>query len=104
MARHWLDLARYAESNGYERDGAKPNAWRYRDYVIEAFNEDKPYNRFIRSRSRATNSRRSGYLASIPPKLWNRSFVATGFYRLHIGTMNRTAPSRRNTTIWTTSW
>jgi hypothetical protein len=46
-ARHWLDVARYAESNGYERDGAKPNAWRYRDYVIDAFNKDKPYNRFL---------------------------------------------------------
>jgi hypothetical protein len=46
-ARHWLDVARYAESNGYERDGAKPNAWRYRDYVINAFNKDKPYDRFL---------------------------------------------------------
>ncbi|MEX2261304.1 MAG: DUF1553 domain-containing protein [Bryobacteraceae bacterium] len=46
-ARRWLDVVRYAESNGYERDGTKPNAWRYRDYVIQAFNSDKPYNRFI---------------------------------------------------------
>ncbi|HZU39232.1 MAG TPA: DUF1549 domain-containing protein, partial [Gemmataceae bacterium] len=46
-ARHWLDVARYAESNGYERDGAKPSAWRYRDYVIRAFNSDKPYDRFL---------------------------------------------------------
>ena len=46
-ARHWLDLARYAESNGYERDATKPNAWRYRDYVINAFNNDKPFNRFV---------------------------------------------------------
>jgi hypothetical protein len=45
-ARHWLDAVRYAESNGYERDGAKPSAWRYRDYVIKAFNSDKPYDRF----------------------------------------------------------
>ena len=45
--RHWLDVVRYAESNGYERDGAKPSAWRYRDYVIDAFNSDKPYDRFI---------------------------------------------------------
>jgi len=45
--RHWLDLVRYAESNGYERDGHKPEAWRYRDYVIRAFNSDKPYDRFI---------------------------------------------------------
>jgi hypothetical protein len=45
--RHWLDIVRYAESNGYERDGAKPSAWRYRDYVIEALNQDKPYDRFV---------------------------------------------------------
>ena len=46
--RHWLDLVRYAETNGYERDSAKPFAWRYRDYVIDAFNQDKPYDQFIR--------------------------------------------------------
>ena len=46
-ARHWLDVVRYAESNGYERDGTKPHAWRYRDYVIDAFNQDKPYDRFL---------------------------------------------------------
>ena len=46
-ARHWLDVVRYAETNGYERDGAKPNAWRYRDYVIDALNHDKPYDRFL---------------------------------------------------------
>jgi len=46
-ARHWLDLVRYAETNGFERDSEKPLIWRYRDYVIRAFNEDKPYDRFI---------------------------------------------------------
>jgi hypothetical protein len=46
-ARHWLDLVRYADSNGYERDGAKPNVWKYRDYVIRAFNDDKPYDQFV---------------------------------------------------------
>jgi hypothetical protein len=45
--RHWLDVARYADTNGYERDGAKPSAWRYRDWVIAAFNDDKPYDRFV---------------------------------------------------------
>ncbi len=45
--RHWLDVVRYAESNGYERDGAKPSAWRYRDYVLDAFNDDKPFDRFV---------------------------------------------------------
>ncbi len=46
-ARHWLDVARFAETNGYERDTAKPNGWRYRDYVIDSFNRDKPYDQFL---------------------------------------------------------
>ena len=45
--RHWLDVARYGESNGYERDGTKPNAWRFRDYVIDAFNRDLSFDRFL---------------------------------------------------------
>ena len=46
--RHWLDVARYADSNGFEQDYDRPNAWRYRDYVINAFNQDKPYNQFLK--------------------------------------------------------
>ena len=46
-ARFWLDLARYADTAGYEGDPDLPNAWRYRDYVIDSFNQDKPYNDFI---------------------------------------------------------
>ncbi len=46
--RHWLDVARFAESSGKQANFAYPNAWRYRDYVIAAFNADKPYNQFIR--------------------------------------------------------
>ncbi len=46
-ARYWLDLVRYADSNGYERDSGKPSVWRYRDYVIDAFNRDKPYDQFV---------------------------------------------------------
>lgn len=46
-ARYWLDLVRFAETNGYERDAHKPGAWRYRDYVINAFNSDKTYDRFV---------------------------------------------------------
>jgi len=46
-ARHWLDVARYADSWGHIHDDDNPNAWRFRDYVIKSFNEDKPYNRFI---------------------------------------------------------
>ena len=46
--RYWLDVARYADSDGYEYDKLRPNSWRYRDYVIRAFNDDKPFDRFIR--------------------------------------------------------
>lgn len=46
--RHWLDVARYADSNGLDENTAFGNAWRYRDYVIAAFNKDKPYNEFIK--------------------------------------------------------
>ncbi len=47
-ARHWLDVVRFAESHGFEMNRVRPNAWGYRDYVIRAFNEDKPYDRFVR--------------------------------------------------------
>ena len=46
--RHWLDVARYADSNGYKADETRPEIWRYRDYVIKSFNDDKPYDRFVR--------------------------------------------------------
>jgi hypothetical protein len=45
--RHWLDLVRYAETHGYERDDPKPGAWRYRDWVVDALNRDLPYDRFL---------------------------------------------------------
>ncbi|MCC2671083.1 MAG: Planctomycete cytochrome, partial [Armatimonadetes bacterium] len=47
-ARHWLDVARYADSNGLDENTAFANAWRYRDYVVRAFNDDKPYHEFVR--------------------------------------------------------
>jgi cytochrome c553 len=69
--RHWLDLARYADSGGYEFDYDRPNAWRYRDWVIKAFNEDKPYNQFIREQ-----------LANDQIKPDNtEALIATGFCR-----------------------
>jgi hypothetical protein len=70
--RHWLDLVRFAESDGYERDGAKPNAWRYRDYVVRSFNEDQPYDRFI-------TEQLAGDELDQPT---TDSLIATGFYRL----------------------
>jgi len=72
--RHWLDLVRYAESNGYERDGAKPEAWRYRDYVVQSFNRDKPYDRFLLEQ--LAGDELPGFSAE--------AIVATGFYRLHV--------------------
>lgn len=47
-ARHWLDIAHYADTHGFERDQLRPNAWPYRDYVIDSLNEDKPYDQFLR--------------------------------------------------------
>lgn len=46
-ARHWLDVVHYGDTHGYDKDKPRPNAWPYRDYVIRAFNEDKPYGRFV---------------------------------------------------------
>src|SRR5207244_12401563 len=45
--RHWLGVARYADSSGHIHDDDSPNAWKYRDYVIQSFNQDKPYDRFV---------------------------------------------------------
>jgi hypothetical protein len=73
-ARHWLDLVRFAETNSYERDNPKPNAWRYRDYVIRAFNNDKPYDRFIREQLAGDELADGGA----------EGLVATGYYRLGI--------------------
>ncbi|MEC9096937.1 MAG: DUF1549 domain-containing protein, partial [Planctomycetota bacterium] len=69
--RHWLDLARYADSNGFEFDFVRPYAWRYRDYVISAFNRDKPYDQFIKEQLAGDELHRS--------KL--EAWVATGFCR-----------------------
>ncbi|MEM1296498.1 MAG: DUF1549 and DUF1553 domain-containing protein, partial [Verrucomicrobiota bacterium] len=71
-ARHWLDLVRYAETNGFERDNPKPEIWRYRDYVIHAFNTDKPYNDFIIEQLAGDEIDQ--------PTL--ESIAATGFHRL----------------------
>jgi hypothetical protein len=48
LARHWLDVVRYADSGGYSNDFERPNAWRYRDYVVRAFLHNKPYDQFVR--------------------------------------------------------
>ena len=73
-ARHWLDLVRYAETNSYERDGAKPHVWRYRDYVIRSLNEDKPYDQFVREQLAGDE------MDQVTPD----SIIATGYYRLGV--------------------
>ena len=82
--RHWLDLVRYAESNGYERDGEKPDAWRYRDYVIDSFNADKPYDRFIREQLAGDEIADEELAGAAGTQEWREAIIATGFYRLHV--------------------
>ncbi len=76
--RHWLDVVRFAESDGYEYDMHRPDAWRYRDYVVASFNDDKPYNAFVREQ-----------LAGDEMDPTNKTYlVASGF--------NRLGPLRKN--------
>ncbi len=70
--RHWLDLVHYAETNSFERDGPKPEIWRYRDYVVTAFNEDRPYDQFMREQLAGDE---------MTPKTLV-SMTATGYFRL----------------------
>jgi len=72
MAQHWLDVTRYADSSGFANDYERGNAWRYRDYVIRAFNSDKPYDQFIKEQIAGDEID-----AKDPEKL-----VATGFLRM----------------------
>ena len=77
--RHWLDLARFAETYGHEFDFEIPNAWRFRDYVIRAFNADLPYNQFVIEQVAGdllTQPRRH------PIEKFNESVIGTGFYWL----------------------
>jgi len=70
--RHWLDVVRYADSSGYEHDYDYPHAWRYRDYVIDSFNDDKPYDRFVKEQLAGDELDDSGY----------DELIATSFYRI----------------------
>lgn len=71
-ARHWLDLVRYAETNSFERDAQKPHVWRYRDWVVEAFQKDVPWGEFL-SLQLAGDEREDGGTGAL---------VATGYFRL----------------------
>ncbi len=72
--RHWLDIVRFAQTNGYERDDEKPNAWRFRDYVIRALNADKPYDQFLIEQLAGDE---------LSP-LTDDSLAGTAFYRLGV--------------------
>ncbi len=72
QARAWLDVVRFAQTNGYERDHEKPMAWRYRDYVIESFHRDKPFDLFLREQL-------AGDEFESPS---DEAIIATGFYRI----------------------
>jgi len=71
--RHWLDVVRYAESTGMERNVTYPHAWKYRDYVIESFNEDKPFDQFVREQVAGD------LLPASDPEQRREQLVATGF-------------------------
>ena len=71
--RYWLDIARYAESSGKEVDMTFPNAWRYRNYVIDAFNNDKPYDQFIREQIAGD------LIPTKDDKKFAEQLIATGF-------------------------
>ena len=83
QARRWLDLARYADSSGFQNDQTRPNNWRYRDYVIDAFNADKPFSRFIQEQIAGdelfpTNQAAkiaTGFLAGYPDNANSRDLV-----------------------------
>lgn len=74
--RHWLDVARYADSNGLDENVAHGNAWRYRDYVIEAFNRDLPYDQFVVEQLAGDLSPAADYVER------QRNLIATGFLAL----------------------
>ena len=70
-ARHWLDLARYADSDGFEKDQPRPHAWRYREWVINAYNRDLPYDQFVLEQ----------LAGDLLPGATDEQRVATGFHR-----------------------
>lgn len=74
-AQHWLDVVRYAETDGYRADAYRPDVWRYRDYVIAAFNKDKPYHQFVREQLAADE-----FAPDDPDTLIATAFLRLGIY------------------------
>jgi len=89
--RHWLDVARYAESSGKEQNMLYPMAWRYRDYVIEAFNTDKPYDQFLKEQLAGD------LLPARDDTDRAKKLIATGY--LAIGPKSHNTPSRLQFTL-----
>jgi len=85
-ARHWLDVARYAESNGKETNVAYPHAWRYRDYVIASFRDDKPFDQFLKEQIAGD------LLAAEGPRDQAEKIIATGFLALGAKGLNDQNP------------
>ena len=79
-ARHWLDLVRFAESDGFAIDGERPTAWRYRDYVIRAFNSDKPYDLFVQEQLAGDELQRKP--AQRGGAIENEGILALGYLRM----------------------
>jgi len=98
-ARHWLDVARYADTGGYEPDLYYKNAWRYRDFVVKSFNEDKPYDRFVQEQVAGDelwpdNLDLQGSFVPSAEKLKHlEARIGTGFYAL--GPQIHDAPEAR---------
>ncbi|MBN9523812.1 DUF1553 domain-containing protein, partial [bacterium] len=96
--RHWLDVARYADSEGYESDHVRPSAWRYRDWVVAAFNADLPYDHFVRAQLagdeltpyRDDNLIATGFLAAARLSS-NEEDVARQFNDVYVDVANTTA-------------
>jgi hypothetical protein len=78
--RHWLDVVRYADSAGFSNDFARPNAWRYRDYVIRSFNADKPYDQFLTEQIAGDELYDSQLAANKKPSV--DLLIAVGFLRM----------------------
>ncbi|MEO6739909.1 MAG: DUF1549 and DUF1553 domain-containing protein, partial [Chthoniobacteraceae bacterium] len=82
MAQHWLDVVRYADSSGFANDYERGNAWRYRDYVVRAFNDDKPYAQFVREQI-AGDEIAENPIQNSKLKIQNSELlIATGFLRM----------------------
>jgi hypothetical protein len=75
--RHWLDVMRYSDSNGFERDEFRPAAWRYRDYIIKSFNDDKPFDQFLREQLAGDEM-----AADRADAVADEQRIATGFLRV----------------------